>query len=141
MMRAGIRIAPMANVVATDEPETAAKIMQVSTQVMGRPPCTPPTMLLANSTSRREMPPVSIRLPARMKKGMAASGNLLIAPNISLTEMSMLALLAWMPRIEARPIETATETVSAKHSTIVESVTAVIARSPVRYSWGPAGCR
>jgi hypothetical protein len=42
----------MAKVVATLEPDTAAKIMQVSTQVIGRPPCTPPTRLLANSTSR-----------------------------------------------------------------------------------------
>src|SRR6478735_1965573 len=116
----------MAKVVATDEPETAAKIMQVSTQVMGRPPCTPPTMLLANSTRRREMPPVSIRLPARMKKGMAASGNLLIEENISLTEISMLALDAWMPKTDARPMDTATETVSAKHSTMVEIITAVI---------------
>jgi len=74
----------MANVVATELPETAAKIMQVSTQVMGRPPCTPPTSDLAKSTSRREMPPVSIRLPARMKKGMASSGNLSMALNISL---------------------------------------------------------
>src|SRR6478735_11817089 len=114
----------MAKVVATDEPDTAAKIMQVSTQVMGRPPWMPPTMLLANSTRRREMPPVSIRLPARMKKGMAASGNLLIELNISLTEMSMLALEAWMPRIAERPIETATEMVSAKHNTIVETMTA-----------------
>ena len=81
----------MANVVATDEPDTAAKIMQVSTQVMGKPPCTPPTRLLANSTRRREMPPVSMMLPARIKNGMAASGNLLMALNISLTEMSMFA--------------------------------------------------
>src|SRR6478752_5174857 len=119
-------MAPMAKVVATEEPDTAAKIMQVSTQVMGRPPCTPPTMLLANSTSRREMPPVSIRLPARMKKGMAASGNLLIEENISLTEISMLALEAWMPKIDARPMDTATETVRAKHSTMVEIITAVM---------------
>lgn len=89
-----MRIAPTAKVVATDEPETAAKIMQVSTQVMGKPPCTPPTMLFANSTKRREMPPVSIRLPAKIKKGMAANGNLLMALNISLTEISMWALLA-----------------------------------------------
>src|SRR5215207_8475554 len=125
-MSAGIRIAPMAKVVATDEPETAAKIMQVSTHVMGRPPWTPPTMLLANSTSRREMPPVSIRLPARMKKGIAASGNLLIEENISFTEISMLALDAWMPKMEASPMDTATETVSAKHNTMVEIITAVI---------------
>src|SRR5512133_3052985 len=107
-------MAPMAKVVATDEPDTAAKIMQVSTQVMGSPPWMPPTMLLANSTRPREMPPVSIRLPARMKNGMAARGNLLMELNISLTEMSMLALAAWMPRIDARPIDTATDTVRAK---------------------------
>jgi hypothetical protein len=134
-------MAPMAKVVATDEPDTAAKIMQVSTQVIGRPPCTPPTRLLAKSTSRREMPPVSMRLPARMKKGMAASGNLLIALNISLTEISMLAFEAWMPTTEARPIETATEMVSAKHTTIVVTMTGVIARSPVPAAGDRAGCR
>ncbi|CFW44993.1 Uncharacterised protein [Bordetella pertussis] len=62
--------------VATLEPATAAKIMQVSTQVHARPPCMPPTRLLANSTMRSEIPPASIRLPARMKKGMATSGYL-----------------------------------------------------------------
>ena len=93
-MSAGIKIAPMAKVVATDEPDTAAKIMQVSTQVMGRPPCTPPTIDLANSTKRRDMPPVSIKLPAKMKNGIAANGNLLMLENISFTEISMLALLA-----------------------------------------------
>jgi hypothetical protein len=133
-------MAPMAKVVATDEPETAAKIMQVSTQVMGRPPCTPPTRLLANSTRRREMPPASIRLPARMKKGMAASGNLLMAPNISLTEMSMCAFEAWIPRMDARPIDTATEMVSAKHSTMVEIITMLIAPSPVPCGVGRSGC-
>jgi hypothetical protein len=91
-MSAGIRIAPIAKVVATEDPDTAAKIMQVSTQVMGKPPCTPPTKLLANSTRRREIPPVSIKFPAKIKKGMAASGNLLIEENISLTEISMFRL-------------------------------------------------
>jgi len=66
--------------------------MQVSTTVIGRPPCTPPTMLRPNSTRRREMPPVSMRLPARMKKGIAASGNLLMELKISLTEISMFTL-------------------------------------------------
>ena len=131
----------MAKVVATDDPDTAAKIMQVSTQVMGRPPWMPPTMLLENSISRREMPPVSIRLPARMKKGIAASGNLLIELNISLTEMSMLALASWMPRMADRPMETATETVSAKHSNIVTSMARLIVRTPVPCAWGQASCR
>jgi hypothetical protein len=128
----------MAKVVATEEPETAAKIMQVSTQVMGKPPCTPPTMLLANSTKRREMPPVSIRLPAKMKNGMAASGNLLRELNISFTEMSMLALAIWMPTIADKPIETATDTVSAKHSSIVKSMAELIVRSPIPCAGDPA---
>lgn len=61
---------------------------------------------------------------------MAASGNLLMAPNISLTEMSMFALEAWMPRMDAKPMDTATETVSAKHSTIVEIMTKLIVGPP-----------
>ncbi|KAG1266174.1 hypothetical protein G6F65_014098 [Rhizopus arrhizus] len=57
---AGIRIAPTANVVATLEPATAAKIMQVKTQVQARPPWMPPTTLLANSTMRSLMSTASI---------------------------------------------------------------------------------
>src|SRR5512137_3223332 len=110
-----MRIAPMANVVATLEPDTAAKIMQVSTQVAARPPWTPPTIDLANSTRRAEMPPDSIRLPARMKNGIAASGNLLIAPNISLTMVSRLTFDCQAPTIDERPMATATEMLSAKH--------------------------
>src|SRR5450830_188069 len=140
-MSAGIRIVPMAKVVATDEPDTDAKIMQVSTQVIGRPPCTPPTRLLAKSTRRREMPPVSMMLPARIKNGMAANGNLLMALNISFTEINMWALDAWMPRIEASPMDTATETVRAKHSTMVLNMTAVILRSPIQDAGCPADYR
>ncbi len=122
MISAGIRIAPIANVVATLEPDTAAKIMQVSTQVAASPPWRPPTIDLANSTSRCEMPPDSIRLPARMKNGIAASGNLLMAPNISLTIASRLRFACQAPTRLARPIDTATEMLSAKHSTIVRNI-------------------
>src|SRR5512134_152355 len=108
-------MAPMAKVVATLEPETAAKIMQVSTQVMARPPCRPPTMDLAKSTSRREMPPTSIRLPARMKKGMAARGNLSMAEKISFGTTSRGAAPDnWMPTTLEKPMETAMEMLMAK---------------------------
>src|SRR4051812_43733893 len=96
--------------------------MQVSTQVIGRPPCTPPTMLLANSTRRREMPPVSIMLPARIKKGIAASGNLLIELKISFASSSMLALAMEMPAMLANPIDTAIDIEKAKHTSIVTSM-------------------
>ncbi len=68
------------------------------------------------------MPPDSIRLPARMKNGIAASGNLLIAPNISLTIASRLRLACQAPTRLASPIDTATETLSAKHSIIVRNI-------------------
>src|SRR3989344_5164849 len=66
-----------------------------------------------------------------------ANANMLI----SFTEISMLALATWMPRMEARPMETATDTVSAKHSTMVVIMTGVIARSPAQGVEGLAGCR
>jgi hypothetical protein len=121
-MSAGIRIAPIAKVVATLEPDTAAKIMQVSTHVAASPPCTPPTSDFANSTSRDEIPPDSIRLPARMKKGIAASGNLLIDENISFTTARKLRSAWYAPTRLAMPIDTATEIDSANASTIVRSI-------------------
>ena len=53
---------------------------------------------------------------------LAASGNLLIAPNISLTIASRLRFACHAPTRLARPIDTATEMLSAKHSTIVRNI-------------------
>ena len=58
---AGIRIAPMAAVVAAPEPEMAAKNSEVTMATMASPPVMLPTMVLEKSTSRREMPPLCIR--------------------------------------------------------------------------------
>src|SRR5690606_29547842 len=119
-------------VVATDEPETAAKIMQVSTQVIGRPPWMPPTIERAKSTRRCEIPPVSIRLPARMKKGMAASGNLSSALNISFGNRIIRSGSEMTRPIDAaRPIETATETLNAKQISIVISMVTDMVLLPV----------
>src|SRR3546814_17722160 len=109
----------MAKVVATEEPETAAKIMQVSTQVAESPPCTPPTKDFANSTSRCEMPPASIRLPARMKKGIAASGNLLLELKIRFTAPSIFASATPMPHTLVSPMEPEMETEIAKQRNLV----------------------
>ena len=57
-----------------------------------------------------------------MKNGIAASGNLLIAPNISLTIASRLRFACQAPTRLASPIDTATETLSAKHSIIVRNI-------------------
>ena len=77
------------------------------------------------------MPPVSIRLPARMKKGTAASGNLSIAVNISLgTVISLSGSVTAVPAMLASPMDTATETLSAKHSSIVTSIVTDIVEAP-----------
>ncbi len=100
---------PIAKVVATELPLIAAKIMQVTTQVAGSPPCTPPTIERANSTRRREMPPTSIRLPARMKNGIAASGNLSSATNnCCAATISGKEVKPAMPMTAAMPIASAT---------------------------------
>src|SRR3546814_17877132 len=76
-----MRMAPTANVVAMLEPETAAKIRQVSTHVHASPPCMPPTIDLAKATRSCDMPPISIKFPASMKNGIAASVYLSIDVN------------------------------------------------------------
>src|SRR5690606_34154115 len=116
---AGIRMAPTANVVATLEPATAAKIMQVMTQLTASPPCIPPTTLLAKSTMRSEIPPASIRLPAKMKNGTATSGYLSRAAYICWAMTSHVILPSQpTPIMLASPMDTATGTVRVKNNSI-----------------------
>jgi hypothetical protein len=76
------------------------------------------------------MPPASIRLPARMKNGIATSGNLSIARNAWRGSSNRLASEKKpMPSSADRPIDTATEMLNAKHSTIV-MIIAVVMPSP-----------
>lgn len=57
--------------VAGADPDRAAKKAQASTRARAMPPRTLPTMQLAKFTRRREMPPLVMRLPARIKNGIA----------------------------------------------------------------------
>src|SRR5690606_36092433 len=76
----------------------------------------------------------SIRLPARMKNGTAASGNLSIAVNISFgTVTSLSGSVITIPTMLSTPIETATDRLSTKHSNIVTIIAKVIARP--RNAW------
>ena len=121
----------MANVVATLEPDTAAKIMHVRMQVHGRPPWTPPTMDFANSTRRFEMPPSPMRLPARMKKGTAASGNLSSEANACCaTRTRGSGVKNCIPAIAASATEMATGTAMASSTHIEISI--VAAMQPLR---------
>ena len=62
---------PMAAQVAVGEPDRAPKSMQAKMATTPRPPGIQPRMALQKLTSRREMPPEDIRLPASMNSGMA----------------------------------------------------------------------
>ena len=79
--------------------------MQVSTQVIATPPCSWPVKARANSTSLRDSPPTSIKLPARIKNGMAANGNLSSAIKICCgTTSSGRLVKPTNPTIEAKPM-------------------------------------
>ena len=68
-------IEPIATTVAGEMPETAAKSMQARTDAMASPPRKWPREATAKSIIRRATPPVVMKLPARMKKGMASRVN------------------------------------------------------------------
>jgi hypothetical protein len=74
-----------------------------------RPPLICPTMVLARCTSRSEIPARSIDSPARMKKGMAMSGNESMPETIWVTTVLMGALPPHrMAMAAARPMTTDT---------------------------------
>ncbi len=68
-------VEPIAETSATVEPEIPEKMYSATTTAMERPPRIHPTRTWASRTRRTAMPPVSIREPARMKRGMASSTN------------------------------------------------------------------
>ena len=71
----GIMNDPIAETVAGPEPEIAAKNMQAKTVTIAKPPVINPTRLSAKLTNLREIPPLHIKAPARMKNGMASRGK------------------------------------------------------------------
>ncbi len=66
---------PTADAVATEEPDIAANSMAARILTCASPPGRPPNRALANSISRRAIPPRFINCPASMKKGIAKSVN------------------------------------------------------------------
>ncbi len=72
---AGIMKVPMAETVAGPEPEMAAKNMQANTVTIPSPPTIKPTRQSAKPISLLEIPPLHMRDPARIKKGIARRGK------------------------------------------------------------------
>ena len=72
---------------AAVEPEMPEKRISGTTTTIARPPRTFPTMAIARSTMRSEIPPDSIRAPARMNSGIASSTNESTPPRILIGRM------------------------------------------------------
>ena len=68
-----ITIEPIATTVAGEEPETAANSMQAITPAIASPPRRWPTQATAKLIIRLATPPVVMKVPARMKYGIASS--------------------------------------------------------------------
>src|SRR5699024_9028945 len=66
---AGISVVPTAAVVAEEEPDIVAKIMDVRTAAAPRPPLNHPISVFAKLINLVETPPVVIIFPASMKNG------------------------------------------------------------------------
>ena len=78
---------PMAAQVAALEPEMAPKKALAPTVMLARLAGVQPRRILTNFTSRAEMPPSAMTLPAKMKQGMASRLKLSTAVNILLMIM------------------------------------------------------
>ena len=63
------------------------KSTSATTTTIASPPRTRPTIAIARSTMRSEMPPDSISAPARMKSGIASSTNESTPPRILIGRM------------------------------------------------------
>ena len=72
---------------AAVEPEMPEKRISATTTTIASPPRTFPTMAIARSTMRSEIPPDSISAPARMKSGIASSTNESTPPRILIGRM------------------------------------------------------
>ena len=68
---AGIKTEPVADASATADPETPAIIILATMLTWDSPPLTWPKRAEEKSTSLLVIPPVFMRSPARMKKGIA----------------------------------------------------------------------
>ena len=68
-------VAPMAETSAMVEPEMPEKMYSAITTAIARPPRIQPTTACASWTRRTAIPPVSMRMPAKMNSGIASSTN------------------------------------------------------------------
>ena len=72
----GLSVPPTAAAAATAEPEIEPNIILASTLTCPNDPGTRPTITCARLMRRIAIPPLFIRVPAKIKKGIASSAKL-----------------------------------------------------------------
>jgi hypothetical protein len=77
----------MAEMSAAVDPEMPEKRISATTATIASPPRTRPTIAIARSTMRSEIPPDSMSAPATMKSGIASSTNESTPPRILIGRM------------------------------------------------------
>ena len=71
----GVMIEPIAETVATDDPEMAPKMAEAPRSVAPMPPLSRPVKMATKPTRRRDTPPSCITTPPSRKNGIASSGK------------------------------------------------------------------
>ena len=142
----GIIVEPIAETSATVEPEMPEKMYSATTTAIESPPRIHPTRTWASRTRRTAIPPVSIREPARMKRGMASRTNESTPSNICFTTtVSGYCPLHQSPTKPETPITKATGTPSARRTRKQTAISAIMPRRARPRRGGRArdegGCR
>ncbi len=83
----GTRSELIADTSAAVDPEIPEKRISATTTTIASPPRTLPTIAIARSTMRSEIPPDSMSAPARMKSGIASSTKESTPPRILIGRM------------------------------------------------------
>ena len=114
----GIRIEPMEETSATDDPDMPPKNIEARMFTMASPPRMKPTKMLAKLTSRQAMPPSAINAPAKTKNGMARREKL-STPSDTFSSMASRGIPTYSAVIsEAIPMAYAMGTPTATNASI-----------------------
>src|SRR5574340_789710 len=126
---------PIAATCASADPVSIASIVFETTVAWPNPPRMWPTTELANATSRSAMPPRFMSSPARMKNGIAMSGNESMPLNMLLgtTRSGAASPMTKVASTDAMPMENTIGTPSSISTSIPpKSVSPTISHAPLR---------
>jgi len=133
----GTMILPIAETVASDDPDNAPKNIEATATTAPKPPVIEPRKLAAKSTSLFAIPPKLMIVPARIKNGIANSEKESIPVTqycvntmISTSENNSNAIIVAPPMLRPTGTEIVTNTISDKNT----MNTSTYATSPLSFT-------